>query len=131
MTVRFMRFVWLLGSLLAFTLVVNAQSEVLTVHVPFAFVAGGKLMPAGDYRVDRQESSNVLLMHGGSGNSSTFLTMAVDSYRSTDGASLVFEHDGATLVLSVIRLPGQQSRVVIAPHVPAKAGIAAMSVSSR
>ena len=131
MTVRFMRFVWLLGSLLAFTLVVNAQSEVLTVHVPFAFVAGGKLLPAGDYRVDRQESSNILLMHGGSGNSATFLTMAVDSYRPAEGASLIFEHDGATLVLSAIRLPGQQSRVIIAPHAPGKAGIAALSPSSR
>ena len=127
MTARFMKVVWLLGSLLAFTLAMNAQSEVVTVHVPFAFVAGGKLLPAGDYRVDRGEASNVLLMYGGAGNSAAFLTMSVDSFGPTDGASLIFEHEGSRLVLSAIRLPGQQSRMVLAPHSPMKGGVAAVS----
>ena len=127
MTDRLQRVMWLLGSLLAFTLAMNAQSEVVTVHVPFAFVAGGKQLPPGDYRVDRGEASNVLLMHGGSGNAAAFLTMSVDLFGPADGASLIFAHEGSTLVLSAIRLPGRQSRMVLAPHAPMKSGVAAVS----
>ena len=127
MTVRFMRVVWLLGSLMAFTLAMNAQSEIVTVHVPFAFVAGGRELPAGDYRVDRAEASNVLLMHGRPGDAAAFLTTTTETFGRTEGPSLIFEHEGSTLVLSAIRLPGQQSRLVFAPHAPMKGGIAAVS----
>ena len=130
MTVRFLKVMILLGGLLACTLDMNAQSEVVTVHVPFAFQAGDKLLPAGDYSVDRGEVSNILVIHGGSGNSSAFLTMAVES-KKTETASLIFARQGATLVLSAIRLPGQQSRVLFAPHAPLKGGVAAVSMSSR
>jgi hypothetical protein len=131
MTKRFLKVMILLGGLLVCTLAMNAQSEVVTVHVPFAFQAGDKLLPAGDYSVDRGEVSNILVIHGGSGNSSAFLTMVVDSAAKADTASLVFARQGGTLVLSAIRLPGQQSRVLLAPHVPLiKGGVAAVSVSS-
>jgi hypothetical protein len=130
MTVRFLKVMILLGGLLACTLTMNAQSEVVTVHVPFAFQAGDKLLPAGDYSVDRGEVSNILVIHGGSGNSSAFLTMPVES-KKTETASLIFARQGATLVLSAIRLPGQQSRVLFASHAPLKGGVAAVSLSSR
>jgi hypothetical protein len=131
MTVRFLKVIILLGGLLGCTLAMNAQSEVVTVHVPFAFQAGDKLLPAGDYSVDRGDASNVLVIHGGFGNSSAFLTMVVDSAAKADTASLIFARQGGTLVLSAIRLPGQQSRVLFAPHAPLKGGVAAVSVSSR
>jgi hypothetical protein len=131
MTDRFMKVMWLLGSLLAFTMAVNAQSEVVTVHVPFAFEAGGKSLPAGNYRVDREEATNVLVIHGTSGNSAAFLTMAVEQAGAANSASLLFEREGGALVLSEIRLPGQQSRILLAPHTPMKGGVAAVSVSSR
>jgi hypothetical protein len=116
MTVRFLKVMWLLGSLLTFTIAVNAQSEVVTVHVPFAFEAGGKLLSAGDYRIDKEEESGVLLMHGGPGNSAAFLTVAMEEYRSAEAASVIFERQGTMLVLSAIRMPGQQARVVLASH---------------
>ena len=131
MTNRFLKVMILLGSLLVCTLAMNAQSEVVTVHVPFAFEAGAKLLPAGDYRVDRGEASNILVIHGGAGNSSAFLTMPVESPTKADTASLIFARQGETLVLSAIRLPGQQSRVLFAPHAPLKGGVAAVSMSSR
>jgi len=127
MTARFMKVMWLLGSLLAFTLTVAAQSEVVTVHVPFAFQAGGRLLPAGDYRVDRAEESNLLLIHGGSGNAAAFLTMTVESATKVENASLIFERQGSALVLSAIRLPGQESRVVLPYHSAMKGGVAAVS----
>jgi hypothetical protein len=130
MTVRFLRVVILLGGLLACTLAMNAQSEVVTVHVPFSFEAGGKLLPAGDYWVDRGAQSNMLLIHGTSG-SSAFLTMVVDSAAKANTPSLIFARQGGTLVLSAIRLPGQQSRVLLPAPASLKSGIAAVSVSSR
>ncbi len=134
MTIRFLKVMWLLGSLMAFTLVVNAQTEVLTVHVPFAFEAGGKLLPAGDYRVNKEEGSNILLMQNGTGSSTMFLTMTADTFASAETASLVFERQGATLVLSSIRLPGRQTRV-LPSHFAVRAGVLSSvstgSVSSR
>lgn len=131
MTVRFMKVMWLLGSLLAFTMAMNAQSEVVTVHVPFAFEAGGKSLSAGNYRIDRAEGSNLLVIHGTSGNSAAFLTMTSESASPAETASLVFEREGGTLVLSALRLPGQQSRILFASHASIKGGVAAVSVSSR
>ncbi len=131
MTVRFLKLMLLVSCLLAFTVALNAQSEVVTVHVPFAFEAAGKLLPAGNYRVDREEATNVLVIHGTSGNSAAFLTMAVEQAGPANSASLLFEREGGTLVLSEIRLPGQQSRILLAPHTPIKGGVAAVSVSSR
>jgi hypothetical protein len=130
MTKRFLKVMTLFAGLLVCTLAMNAQSEVVTVHVPFAFQAGDKLLPAGDYWVDRGEVSNILVIHGGSGNSSAFLTMPVESPK-VETASLIFARQGEKLVLSAIRLPGQQSRVLFAPHAPLKGGVAAVSVSSR
>jgi len=131
MSTRFLKALWLLGSLLTFTMAVNAQSEVVTVHVPFAFEAGGKLLPAGDYRLDRAEGSNLLLIHGGSGNSAAFLTMAVESTATVETPSLIFAREGGKLVLTAIRSPGRQARVLFASPAPVKAGVAAVSASSR
>ena len=130
MTVRFLKLMLLFSSLLAFAMTVNAQSEVVTVHVPFAFEAGGKLLPAGDYLVDRGEASNVLVIHGSSGNGAAFLTMATESAGPADKTSLVFARENGTLVLSAIHLPGQQSRILFVSHA-IKGGVAAISSSSR
>ena len=130
MTVRFVKVMILLGGLLVCTLAMNAQSELVSVHVPFAFEAGGKMLPAGDYWVDREETTNLLLIHG-SGNASAFLTTAVETALKTNTASLVFARQGEKLVLSAIRLPGQQARVLMPAHTSLKGGVAAVSVSSR
>jgi len=113
MTVRFLKLLSLLGGLLAFTVAVNAQSEVVTVHVPFAFVAGGKTLPAGDYRVDKGEAPNVLIIQGRDDNSSTSI-LAIVSDTSTPNSkdALVFARHGSALFLSAVRVSGNQTMVV-------------------
>ena len=128
MTVRFLKVMISLGGLLAFAAAACAQTEVVTVRVPFAFQAGGTLLPAGDYRVSKADGSNILLMHGGPGASAAFLTMSVDTNASEE-ASLVFSRQGGSLVLSTIRLPGRESRVLLPSHTAMKASVAA-SVSA-
>ena len=127
MTGRFLKIMCLLGSLMAFTMAVSAQTELVTVHVPFAFAAGGRLLPAGDYRVNRAEESNLLMIHGGSGKAAAFLTMVVESSAKIENARLIFERQGAALVLFAIRLPGQEPRVVLQSHAAMKGGVAAVS----
>ena len=130
MTSRFLKIACLLGGLLAFTVAMNAQSEVITVHVPFAFEAGGASLPAGDYRVDRAEASNLLLIHGSSGKSAAFLTMSIESASTAQTDSLVFAHQGEKLVLTGVRLPGQQSRVPVASHAAPKPGVTISTVTA-
>jgi len=130
-----MRVVLLLGAILALSVSVNAQTEVVTAHVPFAFEAGGKLLPAGDYRISKEETSNVLVMQGGSGNSAAFLTRYVEQAKRAGSATLIFARDGSTTTLSEIRLPGNHSRVLLASPSSIKTGvvssISATSASSR
>jgi hypothetical protein len=131
MTKRFLKVMLLLGGLLAFAVAMNAQSEVVTVHVPFTFVVSGKSLPAGDYRVDKGEASSVLVINGGSGNSAAFITMAAEPSARIDGASLTFERRGSTLYLSTIRLGGDQVRVLIGPDAqPGHAAIKSTALAS-
>jgi hypothetical protein len=131
MTVRFLKLMLLFSSLLAFAMTMNAQSEGITVHVPFAFQAGGKPLPAGDYRLENGEASNVLVIEGSRGNSAAFLTMATEIAGTTNNPSLIFKRDGGTMVLSAVHLPGQQSRILFATHASVKGGVAAVSGPSR
>ena len=131
MTKRCLKFMLLFSSLLAFAVTVNAQSEVVTVHVPFAFVAGGKSLPAGDYQVDKGEASSVLVIQGGRGNSAAFLTMALEQGKQSDGAALVFERHGSALVLSAVRLGGDQVRVLYGADVrPQHAALKSATLAS-
>lgn len=106
MRIRFLKIMYLAGSLVAGTLAANAE-EVLTAHIPFAFVAGGKAFSAGDYRLNKGGESNVMLIRG-AGNSAAFLTTTAEP-GSGYSVSLVFERHGETLVLSAIRMGGEQS----------------------
>jgi hypothetical protein len=131
MTVQSLKVVWLLASLLAFTTVMKAQSEVVNVHVPFAFVAGGKSLPAGDYRLDKGQGSGVLTIQGGSGNSAAFLTMVAEGRTQNDSAALVFERHGSELFLAAVRVSGEQIRVLLWPDsAPAHAALKSAALAS-
>lgn len=112
MTIRFLKGMWLLAGLLAIALSVSAQSEVVSAHVPFAFVAGGITLPAGDYRVDRGEAQSVLVIQNGAGNSAAVLTMIAQAPASTSNASLIFERRGSAMFLTSVRLQGDEVRVL-------------------
>ena len=107
MRIRFLKVIYLAGSLLASTLAANAE-EVLTAHIPFAFVAGGKAFSAGDYRFNKGGESAVMMIRG-AGNSAAFLTTAQEPGGFGYSASLVFERHAGTLVLSAIRMAGERS----------------------
>ena len=131
MTVRSLKAICLLGSLLAFATVVNAQSEVVNVRVPFAFVAGGKSLPAGDYRLDKGQGSGVLTIQGGSGNSAAFLTIIGQGRAQTDSAALVFERHGSEMFLAAVRVRGDQMLVLLGSDLtPAHAALKSAALAS-
>ena len=131
MTVRSLKALWLLGSLLAFTAVLNAQSEVVNVQVPFAFVAGGKSLPAGDYRVDKGQGSGILTIQDGSGNSSAFLTMLAEGRARNDSAAVVFERHGSEMFLAAVRVHGDHIRVLLWPDsAPAHSALKSAALAS-
>jgi hypothetical protein len=87
----------------------HAQEEdTVVTKVPFDFVAGGRVLPAGTYRVSRiapASGSRELEMRSDETGASVFvMPMVFDGVRS-DKAQLSFEHLGDTHFLSAIETP--------------------------
>ena len=111
MIVRFLKPILLLGSLLAFTLAGNAESLLANVHVPFAFFAGGKLLPAGDYTIQDTEMSGVLLIRGAAGTSVVVMSIPGAQGRDAATATVTFERHGAQLYLAGVEAPVESVRL--------------------
>jgi len=106
----------LFGGLLALATSLSAESALVNVNVPFAFVAGGTLMPAGVYSIEEPAIHGVLLLRGNQPNS-TALVLAVNGGASTaTHAGVTFSRHGSEVVLSGITVPGGSSYTLIAPE---------------
>jgi hypothetical protein len=57
----------LLGTGFLIVAAATARAEVVEVKVPFAFVVDGQTLPAGQYRVESEASSGVVLIRGTQG----------------------------------------------------------------
>src|ERR1700693_6574573 len=82
------------------------DSDGIVVNVPFEFVVGAKVLPAGTYRVARffdDPSSGVVLR--GRTNSAVVLPTTVEG-ASVPKALLTFQHLGETYFLGKIETPG-------------------------
>jgi hypothetical protein len=99
----------LFGGLLALGTSLSAETALINVNVPFAFVAGGKTMPAGTYTIGEPSNGGVLLIRGNQPNSAA-LVLAVNAGPSTKGsADVVFSRHGGEIVMSAIEIPGGSS----------------------
>jgi hypothetical protein len=116
MNIRFLKLIWLLGGLLALAIAGHAQSPSATVHVPFRFVAGGKMLPAGEYTISDANISRVLLIRGSAGNSLAVMTTAIGAGTKTGKAKLSFERRGSELYLSSIEMPDQSVGLSLPPQ---------------
>jgi hypothetical protein len=111
MTIRLLKLVLLLGGLLGLTAVANAQSDRVNVHVPFTFEAGGKTLPAGDYRVGKGEAPSVLYIEGAE-NSAAILSGVAEAQTLAKGPALLFNRQGSALVLSAVRFGEDEIRII-------------------
>ena len=77
----------------------------VVVNVPFDFVAGSKILPAGQYTVSRSSSdTNSPLIIYGSGNSALVLPVAFTNVP-VDRLRLNFNHVGAAYLLREVATP--------------------------
>ena len=106
----------LFGGLLALATSLSAESALLNVNVPFAFVAGGRVMPAGSYTIEEPTTHGVLLLRGTQPNS-TAMVLAVNGGPSyTSHAGVTFSRQGSSVVLSSVVVPGGSSYSLLSPE---------------
>jgi hypothetical protein len=80
-----------------------AHAETFSIDVPFAFEAGGKNFPAGDYTVD-SVASGVLVIRGAVSFESAAVLVAPAGYSDSSKIGLIFERSSEMPVLSAVKL---------------------------
>lgn len=88
-----------------------ADSNFLHVNVPFAFVAGGKKLPAGTYTLRLSESGQIIFVLG-PGQSSMVNGVPTGALNDGSKSSLVFKRYGADEYLVGIQTAGIGSRSI-------------------
>jgi hypothetical protein len=84
------------------------EQDTVVTTVPFDFVAGGQVLPAGTYRVSRVDStsgSRELEISSYEARASVFVIPTVFDDVQSDNAQLNFEHLGGAYFLSAIETP--------------------------
>lgn len=112
---KLLKLTLLFGGLLALAMSLSAETALINVTVPFAFVAGGKTLPAGTYTIGQPSSNGVLLIRGNVPNS-TALVIAVNAGPSNSHAGVTFSRHGADVVMSTIDIPGAATFALVAPE---------------
>jgi hypothetical protein len=84
------------------------EQDTVVTNVPFDFVAGGKVLPAGNYRLQRvrpSSGSRELEIRSYETRASVFVIPTAFDDVQSDKAQLNFEHLGDTYFLSAIETP--------------------------
>ena len=105
----------LFGGLLALAMSLNAESAMIRVNVPFAFVAGGTVMPAGAYTIEEPSIQGVLLLRGNQPNSTAMVLAVNGGPSNTAQAGVTFTHKGSEVILSTVTVPGGSSYSLVGP----------------
>lgn len=97
---------------LSATMFAGAES-VLNMQVPFAFVAGGKLLPAGNYRVTEFAETGLVMINSGTTATSMALITIPGEMAPVDAErGLKFERRNGTVYLHKVVLEGREARIV-------------------
>ena len=92
-----------------------APPTAATLHVPFSFAVNGVILPAGDYRVDRDRGGNVIYLQNDHGGQS-FSWISHAAPVANERVTLHFEARGQSYVLDSIQYGG-----LTTPHPTRKA----------
>ena len=113
---KFLKTTLLFGGLVALAASLSAETPSISVNVPFSFVAGGNVLPAGTYTIVEPNMHGVLLLRGTQANS-TALVLAVNAGPSNaNHADLKFSRRGSSVVLSTVEIPGGATYNLVAPQ---------------
>ena len=128
MKTQHLRLLLVLAGFTAFTVPAKAQSvDQPVVNIPFQFVAAGRTLPAGEYRVTRLRDSNTrILILSNFENRASAIVFPAEVEESVDGkARLTFEVAGGQHFLSRIEtsdhiynfdVPSANSLLAATPH---------------
>jgi hypothetical protein len=101
--------------LVAFALFLTAAAPASAQNAPlsvdFAFVAGGKTLPAGDYTVDVSQADRVVLTPA-QGTAIDITPLKPKATKNVDRTTLVFELVGSSWFLTEAHIAGQGRFVV-------------------
>jgi hypothetical protein len=106
----------LFGGLLALATSLSAESPVINVNVPFSFVAGGNVMPAGAYSIEEPTVHGILLLRGTQANSTAMVLATNAGPANTTHAGVTFNRSGSSIVLSTVVIPGGSSYTLVGPE---------------
>lgn len=113
----------LFGGLVALATCLSAESALVDINVPFAFTAGGHVMPAGTYTIEEPTMRGVLLLRGSQPNS-TALVLAVNAGPSdATHAGVTFSRRGSVVVLSTVTIPGGSNYSLVLPEQKSAAAV--------
>lgn len=93
----------------------QSTSETMKAKIDFAFTAGGKVLPAGEYEFRADESAPVFRIQGvgKTGDVVNIITrLSKDMRMEPNGADLVFDVVGNQYILSEIWIPGVDGYLV-------------------
>lgn len=109
---------------LAGTMAAAARAESFSVHVPFAFAASGKNLPAGTYTVE-PIAAGILVIRGATAADTATIAASPAGYTDTSAnPSLSFAPSPELAVLSGIRMDsGMTFSVMSAKHLAAAAAL--------
>jgi hypothetical protein len=108
------------------TLNLCAESGI-TAHIPFAFVASGKSLPAGDYKMEPLGPGAVLI--AGAERSQRALLLVNISPLSTGSPAIAFDRSGAVPQLTSVTTSAGTWQFLTSPG--SKAGPAAVALRSK
>ncbi|HEX3704281.1 MAG TPA: hypothetical protein VHU82_13195 [Vicinamibacterales bacterium] len=93
----------------------RAQETKLVAHVPFAFIVGSSVMPAGEYVVkDDSDNSSVLAIASADGKRFVNTLTIPSSLEDTTGqSSLVFDKVGGQYFLARVTPAGREERELL------------------
>jgi hypothetical protein len=95
--------------LIAFFLVTAplfAQSSITQANVPFDFVVGKQVFPAGQYTVEFPSADGLMVIHGAKGQTGRALTFRSSTPANLEEGKWVFVQYGETYFLSEVAMPG-------------------------
>ena len=83
----------------------------IKVTIPFQFIAGKAVLPAGDYQIKQENGSGLIVINGEKG-SAMVITTAGSQIAEKNPSTLMFEKSESGPVLKEVKLSGATSSVI-------------------
>ena len=105
MNTKIIKTMSIIGGLLALAMSLSAETPIVTVNIPFTFVAGGKTLPAGNYMVEETNKAGLLIIRGTTHDSAVVVFTVKEDNHAVGKANVTFDRSGSDVLLSTVQVP--------------------------